>query len=108
MPGRRGTDGMIRMAAADNEETERHVDEEHDAPAEPGEVERHQYAAERKAGRAGEAQHDAVDAEGAATLVVGEQQMQCGEHLRHHQRRGRALREPRRDQFRAGLRQSAP
>ena len=43
-----------------------------------------------------------------ATLVIGEQQMQCGEHLGHHQRRGRALREPRRDQFRAGLRQSAP
>ena len=34
--------------------------------------------------------------------------MQGGKHLRHHQRCGRALREPRRDQFGPGLRQPAP
>ena len=34
--------------------------------------------------------------------------MKGGQHLRHHQRRRRALRQPCRDQFRAGLRQPAP
>ena len=34
--------------------------------------------------------------------------MKGSEHLRHHQRRGGALRQPRRDQFGAGLRHAAP
>jgi hypothetical protein len=34
--------------------------------------------------------------------------MQRRKHLRHHQRRGRALRQPRDDQFRPRLREAAP
>ena len=52
--------------------------------------------------------NDAVNAEGAAARGIGKQQMQRGEHLRHHQRRGGALRQSRNDQFRTGLRQPAP
>ena len=108
VPARRGTVGMIRNAAAMMTSAKRHVDEKHRAPAEPREIERHQHAAEQEAGRARQPEHDAVDAEGAAARGIRKQQMKGGKHLRHHQRRGRALRQPRRDQFGSGLRQPAP
>jgi hypothetical protein len=95
-------------ASCDDEQTERHVDQEHHAPAEACEIERHQYAAKGKTGSTRKAKHDTVNTEGAAAGFIGEQQMQCRKHLRHHQRRGRALRQPRRDQLRAGLGQGAP
>jgi hypothetical protein len=50
----------------DDGDAERHVDKKYCAPAEPGQIERDHNAAECEAGRTGEAQHDAVDAEGAA------------------------------------------
>jgi hypothetical protein len=61
-----------------------------------------------KAAATGQPEHDAVNAEGAGARRIREQQMERGEHLRHHQRRGRALRQPRQDQLRSGLRQPAP
>ena len=91
-----------------DDDAERHVDEKHRAPAETGEIERHQQTAEQEARRARKAEHDAVDAEGAAARFIGEQEMHGRQHLRHHQRRGGALRQPRHDQFSAGLRQPAP
>ncbi len=91
-----------------DDQAERHVDEEHRAPAQPGEIRRHQNAAEQKAGRTRKAKHHAVNAEGTAARRIGKQQMKGGEHLRHHQRRGRALRQPREDQLGSGLRQPAP
>jgi hypothetical protein len=99
---------MIFEAAGDDEHSERHIDEEHRAPAEPRQIKRDQNAAEQEACGAGQPEHDAVDAEGAGPRAIRKQQMKGGKHLRHHQRRRRALRQPCRDQFGAGLRQSAP
>ena len=91
-----------------DDDPKRHVDKEHRAPASIGEVDRHEETAEQKARRTRKPEHDAVDAEGAAALLIGEQEMQGCQHLRHHQRCGRTLRKPRQDQFEAGLREPAP
>ena len=91
-----------------DDQAERQVDEKHRAPAQPGQIRRHQDTAEQKAGRAGKAKHHAVNAKGPAARRIGKQQMKGGEHLRHHQRRGRTLRQPREDQFGSGLCQPAP
>ena len=49
-----------------------------------------------------------IDGEGAAARFVREQKMQRRKQRRHHQRRGRALRQPRRDQLHTRLRKPAP
>jgi hypothetical protein len=74
----------------------------------PREIKSDQDAAEQEACGAGQPEHDAVDTEGTGARGIREQQMNGGKHLRHHQRRRRALRQPRCDQFRAGLRQPTP
>jgi hypothetical protein len=81
---------------------------EHRAPAKPGEIGGHQQAAEREARRPRKTQHDAINAERAAARRIGKLQMNGRKHLRHHHRSGRALRQPRGDQFRSGSRQCAP
>lgn len=67
----------------------------------PGEIERDEKPAEQEARGARKPEHNAVDGKGAVALTVGEQQMQRRQHLRHHQRGGGALRQPRDDQLRA-------
>ena len=61
---------MIFASRGDDDDSEGHIDEEHRTPAEPRQIKRDQDAAEQEAGRAGEAEHDAVDAEGTGPRSI--------------------------------------
>jgi hypothetical protein len=74
------------------------IDEEDDAPAESEEVGLDQEAASRLPGERGDADHRAVDAQGAAALLVREGHLDDREHLRAHQRRAEPLDESRDDE----------
>ena len=103
-------DARHQMRGRDRDgDTDGHVHEEDHAPSQPRQIERDQQPAERESGRSAKPERDAENAEGARSFfVVREQRVDRAEHLRHHQRRRRALHEPRRDQFRARMGKAAP
>jgi hypothetical protein len=86
---------------------DRSVDKEDRTPAEPGQIERHQPAADDETDGPAEPERNPENRKRAAAAFVGEQAVDRGEHLRHHQRGGEALGETRQDQRSSGRRETA-
>ena len=108
VPARRGTVGISRNAAAMIITPNGTLTKNTVRQPRPARSSVTRRPPSRNPAAPGEPQHDAVNAESAAPRVVGKQEMNGGEHLRHHQRRGGALRQPRHNEFWTGLRQPAP